>query len=220
MRSLCLLLPTVLSLIAGCTPLAPDSAKGLDVDSARGLDDTGGGAGDTADTADTADTGESEDTGDVGTAPTTLAELFALLGPAPSSFTIEDPSLGAEIEGDSVVINLGPDAFFFSDGSLASGPVDVSLIEYDSLGDMVRGGRGTLTTDGEWLATSGSFALEASQEGQPLVIDGIADMAFDAWDGTTSGMELWAAGKPGDDPSRCEAAREPADRPLADVSRR
>lgn len=206
MRSFRSFVPTLLALLSGCVPLAAETDPRLDDSGSPGggsQEDTAdtGDLADTADMADTADTSESEDTGDtapVGTAPATLAELFALLGPAPTSFTIEDPSIGGAIEGDSVVINLGPDAFFFSDGSLASGPVEVALTEYDSLGDMVRGGRATLTTDGEWLATSGSFALEASQEGQPLVINGIADMAFDAWDGTTSGMELWAAGDPGD----------------------
>lgn len=194
MRSLCSSLPALLALLVGCVPLDAETPEVLDETGNPGVGDSA----DSADTGDNADTGDTDDTAQIGTAPATLAELFALLGPAPVAFTIEDPSLGGAIEGDSVLINIGPDAFFFSDGSLAGGPVELALTEYNSLGDMVRGGRATITESGEWLATSGSFALEATQEGQPLAINGITDIAFDAWDSTASGMELWVAGDAGE----------------------
>ncbi|GDX80387.1 hypothetical protein LBMAG42_21980 [Deltaproteobacteria bacterium] len=197
MRSICPFVPTLLALLSGCLPLAAETEAQLDDSGAPG----GGALGDSADSGDRLDTGEANDswdTGGGGSAPATLAELFALLGPEPTAFTIADASVGGAIAGDSVHITIGPKAFSFSDGRLAGGAVDVELTEYDSLGDMVRGGRATLTADGDWLATSGSFALKASQEGQPLAINGITDLAFDAWDSTASGMELFVAGDAGE----------------------
>ncbi len=217
MRSSYSSLSLLLALAVGCqqpvsegTDVLPGDVDSGDVDS--GGDDSGDtGSQDTGDSGDTGseDTGDSgdTDTAEVGSAPATVAELFALLGPASVSFTIDDAAIGGSVEGESVSIGIGPDAFFFSDGSLASGAVDLSLTEFDSLGDMVRGGRATMTTSGQWLETSGSFVLEASQEGVPLTVNGITDIAFDAWDPDADGMELWVAGDAG------EAWARPLERP-------
>lgn len=193
--------------LAACSLPSKDGADPSETGSGTQVDDTSSeGDVDTAADPDTAadsdtsgaDTG-AEDSSAEGTAPATLAELFAQLGPPSSTFSV-NASEGGVVVGDGVTLVFGPDAFVDASGAVATGEVMVSLTEYRTVGDMVRGGRPTITTDGAWLETSGSFDLSASQEGEDVVITDVQSMTFDDWDGGSpdAAMELWVTEQEGD----------------------
>lgn len=150
-----------------------------------------------------------------GTAPSTMKELHQRLGPTPSMFTI-DAAHGGRIRGESIVLDIPPSSIIDRGGApldidtngdgaldahLVTGPVTISLREFQSVGDMVRGNRPTMATDGTLLETSGSFELDAHVAGgSTVVIQGVGPVKFRRWPNARSDvMRQWLAGP--DDPS-------------------
>ena len=124
-----------------------------------------------------------------GTAPDSMEELHRQLGPTSMSFTV-DAEAGGAIRGSSIALEIGPGVI-----RGATGPVTVELREFQTVGDMVRGDRPTMTDRGELLESSGAFELEARDAaGDPVDVLELANVKFRKWpEARSDGMGAWVA---------------------------
>lgn len=152
--------------------------------------------------------------GGFGGAPASMKELFALLGPAPLPFKLDAKNGGvlqtatlslmipplSILDKAGVPLDVDTDGDSVPDAHQVTDPVALSLREFRSVGDMVRGGRPTMASDGSFLESSGAFELEATTEnGKPLVVQDLAKVTFHQWDKSNpQGMGMWL-GKPDSD---------------------
>jgi hypothetical protein len=201
--------PFAIVMLTGCggdSPRGGEGGKGSSSTTSSGQG-TGGAAQGTGG-------GDQGTGGGFGGAPASMQELFALLGPKPLPFKIDAKSGGvlqtatlsltipplAILDKAGVPLDVDTDGDGVPDAHQVTGPVALSLREFRSVGDMVRGGRPTLASDGSFLESSGAFELDATtEEGKPLVVQDLAKVTFHQWDKSDpKGMGMWL-GKPGSD---------------------
>lgn len=144
------------------------------------------------------------------TAPATMGELFAKLGPKAKVFTL-NAETGGKVDGDLVSFVVPPSAIFDmagkpptadidDDGKLDStpvtGPVRLELVELKTAGDMVRGNHPTQTTSGEWLESGGSFVVRAFSGKNEVRIAKLEALSFKGApvSGAGGAMELFLQG--------------------------
>lgn len=125
-----------------------------------------------------------------------LAVIEQRLGPTPQTFTI-DGATGGAIQGTATRFTIPAGAIVDSGGNAVTGPVEISLRELATVGDMLRGGRPTVTSDGQLLLSSGAFDLEATDQlDRPVDVRELRQVVLRRWQGDqAAGMELWVAGR-------------------------
>lgn len=130
-------------------------------------------------------------------APATLRELHRQLGPTPTEFTI-DGATGGMVRGESVRFEIAAGAITDRSGTPIAGPVTISLREFQSVGDAVRGNRPTMEqVEGLWLESSGAFELDARDAaGGSAVIQDLDRVGFNRWPNgqAPDRMRPWVAG--------------------------
>ncbi len=128
--------------------------------------------------------------------PPVLQLIEERLGPKPQTFTV-DGATGGAIRGNSTTLEIPAGAIVVPGARTpATGPIEIALREYESVGDMVRGGLPTIDDDGQLLTSSGSFDLSATDaRGQAVDVLKLKDVLVRAWEPEPNPlMEAWVAG--------------------------
>ncbi len=142
----------------------------------------------------------------------TMANLFARLRPAATTGTFT-ASAGTTIQLPGVTFTIPPNAIFASAAGCddfgtpaappttrVTGEVSFEALGYRTAGDMLRGDRPTVTTDGTWIESGGAFEVRVTAGGQRACIIDLKDIRFTAPAGvsTSADMQFWVGDSGGE----------------------